>query len=315
MDSDEESPPSYHLCDRQGHLKEPGLASSPSKFIGGGDPLPTEGSSAYAADLLHYPSLPPRSELGHPYYPTTSLPAPSSEINVNTHVPWETAPFQSDPPLIPTRDSSWIFRANETGAFSATTVTYGDGHTATTSLGTRSINSTSSSQTSVTTRSGTYPTNMPPNHCGSIDPFSDNGGRLAPSDFGFRSARQGRRHTTVSPMTSNQVLSQRRTSKGNWCEECDIGFAQTQGLRRHVKDVHSPRQLCPLCDFKCSPGRKYMLRKHFEANHAGAALRNFCGDSARTREVPGVHRPLDSCPSSLKLLHSYRTPLSPLPIS
>jgi len=272
MVSDERFPPSYHLYDGQGHLEVPGLASSPSQFVGGGDPLPTEVSSAYPPDSLHHPSLLRLSELGH-HYPTTSPPTPSPEINVNTHTALEHAPFQFDPPLIPTGGSSWNFHSNETGVFSASTVTYGpmrDSRAATTSLGTRSISSTPSSQTLVTSHSGFYPTNRPSNHCGSIDPFSD-GDRLGPSDF--RPARQGRQHTTAaSPMASSQVLSLRRTSKRYRCEECDTGFSQGQALGRHLKDVHNPRQLCPLCDFKFSPGRKYILRKHFEAKHRGVAL-------------------------------------------
>ena len=235
--------------------------------------MPAEGSSTYTPALLHYLLQPNELES-----PTTS----PTFTSVNTNTPFELSSFQSDHSLIPsTRDvsRSWMLNLNESGVFSTSTLrlpngSMRDNHAATASLGTRSINSTFSSQTS---RSNIYPTNMPPNHCGSIDPLFDNGDRLAPSDFGFRSAKQVRRHTTaVSPMASDQVLAPRQTSKRYWCKICDTSFAQRQVLRRHHKDMHCPRLYCPLCgDFEWSSGRKYALRNHFKAKHPGVTLPEF----------------------------------------
>jgi len=171
--------------------------------------------------------------------------------------PFVLAPFQSNRPFILTRDISKMIHLNETGVFSTSTLAYGsmrDNHAANKFLGTRSINSTSPGQTPVTAHSGIYPSSGPSNYCGSIDPFSDHGDRLAFSDFDSRSARQGRQ-TIVTPVASSRILAPPgRAAKRHWCEACDTGFPQRQGLLRHHKDVHGSRQLCPHCgDFDWSP--------------------------------------------------------------
>ena len=234
--------------------------------------MPTEGSRTFTqsspthlrADELHLPSLPQ----------TPLIPTP--ELNLNTDIPCGLTPLQYDHPSTAT----WDISSSEYGEFSASIGSKRDNRTP---LGTRSIPSTSFGQTSVTTHS------RPSRNRGSIGSFAgaSHGYRSTPPNF--RSASRRRHHTVaVPPIASGKVSTPRRIREKYRCEECDAGFTQKQGLRRHSKDVHGPRRLCPRCnDFEWSPGRKYTLKKHFEAVHPGAALPEFLqrqdtGDPLRT---------------------------------
>jgi hypothetical protein len=54
------------------------------------------------------------------------------------------------------------------------------------------------------------------------------------------------------------------------CSFCRVSFAQPQGLRRHSKDIHSPKKRCEVCvKFTWSQGRSYVYRKHLEDEHPG----------------------------------------------
>ncbi|KAF8265616.1 hypothetical protein EI94DRAFT_308595 [Lactarius quietus] len=54
------------------------------------------------------------------------------------------------------------------------------------------------------------------------------------------------------------------------CSFCRLSFAQPQGLTRHSKDTHTPKNGCEFCmDFAWSPGRRYIYRKHLEKEHSG----------------------------------------------
>ncbi len=52
------------------------------------------------------------------------------------------------------------------------------------------------------------------------------------------------------------------------CSSCDVRFATQQGLNRHNKDMHTPRQVCPHCGiFTWSPARWYLFTKHLARSH------------------------------------------------
>jgi hypothetical protein len=269
--SDIETP---SLNRNQRHPEGLGPASSHSQSrhpIDDVDPFPNEGSSTYTPPS---PSLLRPNELHLPYFPQTPL-TRSPEFDINTNTRCGIAPLQYDhtaTPATPSRDISWMIHPNDFGDFSAATVAYGSMRDNRTSLGTRSIYSTSSRQTPVITHSAIHTTNCPSNDCGSIDLYSSYGYVSAPRNF--RSASQRRHHTAgVRPIASSQVSASRRIPKKYWCETCHVGFTQKQGLQRHSKDVHGSRQLCPHCrDFEWSLGRKYTLRKHFKEMHPGVAL-------------------------------------------
>ncbi|KAH8986339.1 hypothetical protein EDB92DRAFT_1268530 [Lactarius akahatsu] len=68
-------------------------------------------------------------------------------------------------------------------------------------------------------------------------------------------------------------VSARRNSKKYLCDipRCSSGFAQRQGLNRHIKDRHLRRSPCPYCsDFEWSEGRFYLFKSHLRKKHPGA---------------------------------------------
>ncbi|KAF8267343.1 hypothetical protein EI94DRAFT_1336984 [Lactarius quietus] len=272
--SDAEAPPSHpsHKDDLS-HLERLGLAPIPSQFgtsLDGGDPLATEGTSTCTPDLLPSPSVlqVQRNEVYHSYFPQTP-PNPNPEINVISNTLFEFAPY--DTPSIPTGGISRIIFPTESGDFPVSTGSMRDSRTATTSLGTRSIYSTTSGQI---TPSAIHPPRGLSNHSGYIEPFSTYGSQTAPPTH--QSALKGHQHAAaLSPITSSQVPAPRQTPKRHWCKKpgCGAGFTQRQGLTRHRRGVHGPRRLCPHCrDFEWSPARKYALRDHYREEHPGVAL-------------------------------------------
>ena len=265
----------------RGYPEGSGLTSShsqPSHRVDGGVTLPTEGSRSYTQSS---PTHLRANELRLPSFPQIPL-IPTPELNFNTDTPCGLMPLQYDHPSTAT----WGISSNEFGEFSASIVAHGSKRDNRMPLGTRSIPSTSFGQNSVTTHSTM---NRPSCNRGSIGTFAGAGYGYRSTPPSFRSASQRPRHPVpVPPIASGQVSKPRRVREKYRCEECDSGFTQRQGLRRHCKDVHGPRQLCPRCkDFEWSPGRKYTLKKHFEAVHPGVALPEFlqrqdAGDSLRT---------------------------------
>ncbi|KAN0141098.1 hypothetical protein V8E53_000854 [Lactarius tabidus] len=150
--SDIETP---SLNRNQRHPEGLGPASSHSQSrhpIDDVDPFPNEGSSTYTPPS---PSLLRPNELHLPYFPQTPL-TRSPEFDINTNTRCGIAPLQYDhtaTPATPSRDISWMIHPNDFGDFSAATVAYGSMRDNRTSLGTRSIYSTSSRQTP---RPGTF---------------------------------------------------------------------------------------------------------------------------------------------------------------
>jgi hypothetical protein len=266
--SDVEAP---SLNCNQHHPEELGLASIPSRPrhpVDRGDPFPSEISNTYAqsSSSLLWPN-----ELHVPYFPQTPL-TPSPVVDVNTDSPSGIAPLQYDDTTTPTRDISSTMPPSELPYFSTSTVANGSMWDNRSSLAMGSIHSALSRKTPVITDSAIHTTNCPSNNRSSIGLYSGYGYRSAARNFGSASKR--RHHKAgVQPIAPSQVSVPRRISKKDWCEECEVGFTQRQGLQRHRKDVHGSRQLCPCCrDFQWSLGRKYALRKHFEATHPGVAL-------------------------------------------
>lgn len=60
-----------------------------------------------------------------------------------------------------------------------------------------------------------------------------------------------------------------------WCRSCNVDFAQKQGLNRHNKDRHSPRNVCAHCGmFEWTEGRQYRFRRHLQECHPEVAHTN-----------------------------------------
>ncbi|KAH9049281.1 hypothetical protein EDB83DRAFT_1410125 [Lactarius deliciosus] len=80
---------------------------------------------------------------------------------------------------------------------------------------------------------------------------------------------------TVEFTPPSSRVSGRRNSKKYMCDipRCSSGFAQRQGLNRHMKDRHLRRSRCPYCsDFEWSEGRFYLFKTHLRNMHPGAPL-------------------------------------------
>ncbi|KAH9056763.1 hypothetical protein EDB87DRAFT_1170391 [Lactarius vividus] len=89
-------------------------------------------------------------------------------------------------------------------------------------------------------------------------------------DVDFISASHAGRH----PITSSFIASSTRVARAGRnhtrfsCHVCDVSFVQRQGLNRHNRDKHQPRNICPHCGvFEWSPARHYLFTKHFERDH------------------------------------------------
>ncbi len=90
----------------------------------------------------------------------------------------------------------------------------------------------------------------------------------------FQSAVQASRPVIdPSSIASNQVAPVDEISGTFWCPICGVSFVQRQGLNRHNRDKHSPRNICPLCErYEWSSGRRYLFHKHLERHHPEAVL-------------------------------------------
>ena len=54
------------------------------------------------------------------------------------------------------------------------------------------------------------------------------------------------------------------------CRSCGAEFSQSQGLSRHNKDKHEPRNPCQFCTrFTWSQGRLYSYKRHLQVKHPG----------------------------------------------
>lgn len=89
----------------------------------------------------------------------------------------------------------------------------------------------------------------------------------------FRPAIQARHHVSwTPPVASSHFSPAGKTHSRFWCSVCDVGFAQRQGLNRHERDQHGPQNVCHLCSYKWSPGRKYKFTEHLNRHHPEAVL-------------------------------------------
>ncbi|KAH9032396.1 hypothetical protein EDB83DRAFT_1839722 [Lactarius deliciosus] len=85
----------------------------------------------------------------------------------------------------------------------------------------------------------------------------------------FAAGRAGRHPMASSIRVARAGRNRTRFS----CHVCNVGFVQKQGLNRHNRDKHQPRNICPHCGvFRWSPARHYLLTKHFETDHPGVPL-------------------------------------------
>ncbi|KAH8989383.1 hypothetical protein EDB86DRAFT_2943797 [Lactarius hatsudake] len=103
-----------------------------------------------------------------------------------------------------------------------------------------------------------------------LDPYFTHD-EAAPS-FGHQVRRFA---NTVAFTPPSSRVSVRRNSKKYLCDipRCSSGFAQRQGLNRHIKDRHLRRIRCPYCsDFEWSEGRFYLFKSHLRKMHPGAQL-------------------------------------------
>ncbi|KAH9031180.1 hypothetical protein EDB84DRAFT_176338 [Lactarius hengduanensis] len=59
------------------------------------------------------------------------------------------------------------------------------------------------------------------------------------------------------------------------CRPCDTEFSQSQGLSRHNRDKHEPRNPCRFCEsFTWPRGRLYSYTKHLQNKHPGVATQH-----------------------------------------
>jgi hypothetical protein len=88
----------------------------------------------------------------------------------------------------------------------------------------------------------------------------------------FRLGRQGHQFSATGFTSPPSRFLADRDRKKYWCQPCEIGFSQKQGINRHNKDRHLRRNLCPYCrEFEWSPGRHDKWDAHLEKNHPDAA--------------------------------------------
>ncbi|KAI9430904.1 hypothetical protein H4582DRAFT_1341137 [Lactarius indigo] len=292
------NPPSGHQ-DRTGGVSLP--ASRPLQFgpiFDGRSPSPTGGpvfppASRYFERTLFPPTsslqLPPslhRSiELDHLYSSQTLPQTPSAETDVTgdtsrTFVP-PTLPFSWA--------GSYHGESDDNETFPATMAIRGstqDNGTATTPLGTATTFLPSSSQEVLELLSHTYSVVRLPGATMddyiTLDPYPTHD-EAAPS-----LVHQVRRFAnTVAFTPPSSRVSARRNSKKYLCNvsRCSSGFAQRQGLSRHMKDIHSQRIPYPYCnDFEWSKGRLYVFKSHLKKKHPGAPLPLIRNDNMRALE-------------------------------
>ncbi|KAH9032160.1 hypothetical protein EDB85DRAFT_1274761 [Lactarius pseudohatsudake] len=270
-------------------------ASCPLRFgptFDGRDPSPTEGPAfpsasrhfegtlvPSASDLQPPPSLHRSIELDRLYFSQILPQTFSAETNVTRDTSRVFVP--------PTRPLSWARShsgescGNET--FSATMairVSTRDSGTATTPLGTTTTFLPSPSQEVLScTYSAVHLPDSTLNDYIPLDPYFTHD-EAAPS-FGHQVRRFA---NTVAFTPPSSRVSARRNSKKYLCNitRCSSGFAQRQGLNRHVKDIHARRIPCPYCsDFEWSEGRLYLFKSHLRKMHPGAPLPRSRNDKTR----------------------------------
>ncbi|KAH9031187.1 hypothetical protein EDB84DRAFT_176514 [Lactarius hengduanensis] len=114
---------------------------------------------------------------------------------------------------------------------------------------------------------------MSTNDHGSSLPYSLHQNEEAASP-NFQSAVQVSHPVMVaSSIASSQVAPVDQISRTLWCSICRISFSQRQGLNRHNRDKHTPRNTCPLCEtYEWSSGRRYLFLRHLERHHPEAVL-------------------------------------------
>ncbi|KAH9170767.1 hypothetical protein EDB89DRAFT_1233835 [Lactarius sanguifluus] len=107
---------------------------------------------------------------------------------------------------------------------------------------------------------------MSTNDHGSSLPYTVHQNEEAASPI-FQSAPQTGHPVIISSVPVDDI------SGTSWCPICGISFSQRQGLNRHNRDKHTPRNICHLCGtYEWSPGRRYMFLRHLERHHPKAVL-------------------------------------------
>jgi hypothetical protein len=74
----------------------------------------------------------------------------------------------------------------------------------------------------------------------------------------------------MSPSTSiqNNGTDITMAAEQHFCPLCQVGFTQSQTLRRHLKDKHEDKKSCTYClSFKWSRGRPHLYRRHLALKH------------------------------------------------
>ncbi|KAI9443700.1 hypothetical protein BJY52DRAFT_1317031 [Lactarius psammicola] len=70
------------------------------------------------------------------------------------------------------------------------------------------------------------------------------------------------------------------------CSSCCVIFAQRQGLTRHSKDKHEPKERCSFCvEFTWSQGRRYIYQRHLQEEHPDVVSPSVSGTLAAPRRL------------------------------
>ncbi|KAH9024142.1 hypothetical protein EDB85DRAFT_280513 [Lactarius pseudohatsudake] len=109
---------------------------------------------------------------------------------------------------------------------------------------------------------------------GSVIPHSIRRNEDAPQLDFILTSQAGRHPIASSSIASSTRVARPGRNRSRFsCHACDLSFVQRQGLNRHNRDKHRPRNICPHCGvFKWSPARRYLFTKHFERDHSGVPL-------------------------------------------
>ena len=90
----------------------------------------------------------------------------------------------------------------------------------------------------------------------------------------FQSAIHASHHAIVtSSIASSEVVPADDVLRKFWCRACGVSFTQRQGLNRHEREKHGPRNICHLCkSYEWSPARRYLFTRHLKQRHPEAVL-------------------------------------------
>ena len=76
---------------------------------------------------------------------------------------------------------------------------------------------------------------------------------------------------TLSAFTESiRGVGMNQQPRRHQCTMCDADYAGISGLNRHFTEKHLPWMACDFCGFQYPLGRKYLLTRHLETDHANA---------------------------------------------